>query len=851
MVKRSLWNILLIILTTITLSTFFLPGKAMAWSAVVGNRTHTDIVNAAYSILENDPAFHNIKFPSLDNIQNWDWVSPVTRNGTGPDVVGTTNCGDHYYNPRLEAVQTKAGGGPDAVNIQFSNLLGGYANGNSNLASKSASWAAHYIADMTVPYHTQGTYRSDIMKIYNAAGGKNAKTVPLPAYITGPLGLSAGHPNDFKKEIEAWLTGEADHVDTEDWFDPWYWNGSTNHPMELSSHVTYEAGTFAVPGSLTGMIAAGDLGGAVKRYSTLWTNITPTFDSVESKQEGQIHDFARKMALIAQKTTDSLNGQVPSATPYLVSAIEGAATVWRASFTGLSPTLSFSIPDKNEPQKLRVTGTLTNMAGETVKNVHFRITVTGGTLKSKAQDPDDIPGGWHVPLSWDVEASNIGYCSFKLEVIGQYVDTPDLQYAVTQVTAPGILPVTSKTASAKLDHSIVFCVDNSDSMKGQPIIDAMNAGVAAVKAAPYGSVEMALYFFGQNGCDPPFRVLDFTLDHDSVRAAIQTAAARGNTPLAAMITMAGQYIQSSARGQEGTIILLTDGMETCNGDPIGAARALNPNLKLKTGLFTKPLYAANSIPIKLQVVGFNIAAAGTETTLKQIAAAGNGNYYPANNMQELSNALTQVVKEASNKGINFQTWWFIAGGAALLLLIILLARRGKPKAAPAVAVAGAPNTVQPQMKQSPAVSTPLLASASFCSNCGARIQAGAAFCTGCGKPIMTQGPAFCPRCGTQVTSRSAFCSKCGDSLTVNMPYPAAQTIQTTTIPPQLVASQKTVRKVSGAWWLLAFFLLLPGGLIAWAVVKKEHPQTARAMLMVSLMISALFFYGIVQNIINR
>ncbi|HTY82520.1 MAG TPA: VWA domain-containing protein, partial [Dehalococcoidales bacterium] len=735
-----------LLLLVAVLVSFMLPGKAFGWSAVVGNNTHQAIDSAAYSILSNDPAFSNIKFPQLDPIINNDWVSPVTQNGTGPDVLGSSNCGDHYYNPRLESVQAKAGGGPDALFIQFSNLIGSYKTGNSNMAAKSASWAAHYIADMTVPYHSQGTYRSDIMKIYNAAGGDNAKAVPLPSYITGPMNLSTSvlnHPNDFKKEIQAWLTATKNYTDTEDWFDPWYWDGRVNAKI-FSSHIVYEGATLAVPGSFSAMVLDGDLsGGAVKQYSPLWTNQVPIFDkdSMEARQEALIRDFAKKTATQSQKITDAVNGQVSAATPYLVTAIEGVATVWRASFTALTPIMSVSIPDKSQPQKLKITGSVTNTAGETAKNVQFKVTVTGGTLKSKVDNPGEILGGRYTSFSWDVEAAQLGYCSVKLEVIGQYTETPDMEYATTTVTAPGVLSVTSKTTTAKLDYSIVFCLDNSYSMNGQPIIDAMNAGVAAVGAAPYGSVEMALYFFGQNGCDPPFRVLDFTLDHDSVKAAIQTAQAKGNTPLAAMITTAGQYIQSSSRGQEGTIILLTDGIETCGGDPVAAARALNPNLNLKTktSLFSRPVYAATNIPIKLQVVGFNIAAAsGTETLLKQIAQAGNGSYYPASNIQQLTKALNQAVKEATGGSFKFHTWWFIAGGIVILLIIIIsLARRGKRTPAPATIQAATTNTASPPIpSQAVNVSTQAL----FCPNCGLRIMQGASFCTGCGKPLVPSGP---------------------------------------------------------------------------------------------------------------
>jgi Mg-chelatase subunit ChlD len=848
MKKNNLLKIFTAVVTVIILATMFIPGQALSWSAVTINRTHADIANAAYNIISADPAFKNIKFPDIKAIQDNDYVN-VNRTGTGPDVIGASNASAHFYNPRLEAQNKKAGGAPDAVKDEFTKLVNAFSGGKTTDANHAASWLAHYMSDISMPYHTQGTYRSDIMAIYTAAGGKNATSVPLPDYVTGPMNLSTtvfAHPNNFKKEIENFLGATVNHTATEDWFDPWYWDGTIN-AMLSSSHVVFEGETFDMPGAWWAPFTP-----AVEKYSDLWFNPEPSFDNVVAKQSAAIREFARKEAGIAQRTTDGVNGLVSAAPPYLKMSIEDAATVWRASFSALAPTVAFSVPDKNQPQKLKVTGTVMNNSDDTAYAVQYRITVTGGTLKSgeKQKVIDDIGGGYGRSVEWEVEAAKLGYCTVKLEIIGQYKNTPDLQYAVTQVTAPGIIPVSQTNTSASRSHSIVFCLDNSYSMNGQPIQDAMNAGVQAVTSAVGSELEMALYFFGTQECDPPIRMVDFTVDRERIKASIRTASARGNTPLAAAITAAGAYIHTSGRGAEATIILLTDGIETCNGDPEAAARALNQNLKIKTSsLFTKPLFAASNTPIKLQVVGFNIKSTADETKLKNIAQAGNGNYYPAAGVQQLTQALNQAIKEGTGSGFQFQVWWFIVAGAVLLLIIIIsLARRGKRTPDSAAAPAGVMYTAPPQMAQSPAVNAPPLAS--FCPYCGSRIQAGAAFCTGCGKPLTPPGPAFCPRCGTAVIAGNAFCGKCGTTLTPSMSYPAAQPSQVINAPVQVAATQPKVKKVWGGWWIIAILLLLPGGLIAWAVNKKNNPKTASGMLMVSMLASALVFYSIVQNIIN-
>jgi hypothetical protein len=57
-----------------------------------------------------------------------------------------------------------------------------------------------------------------------------------------------------------------------------------------------------------------------------------------------------------------------------------------------------------------------------------------------------------------------------------------------------------------------------------------------------------------------------------------------------------------------------------------------------------------------------------------------------------------------------------------------------------------------------------------------------------------------------------------------------------------------VKSVSGLWWLLSFFLLLPGGLVAWAVVKRDNPRKAIQLLAFSLFITVFIIYAIVQNL---
>ena len=76
------------------------------------------------------------------------------------------------------------------------------------------------------------------------------------------------------------------------------------------------------------------------------------------------------------------------------------------------------------------------------------------------------------------------------------------------------------------------------------------------------------------------------------------------------------------------LILLSDGEETCGGDPTTTAS-----------------YITQLIPgLEVHVVGFDVASL---QQLEQIAAAGQGNYYHARNGIEIANALNQAVWNAT------------------------------------------------------------------------------------------------------------------------------------------------------------------------------------------------------------
>ena len=77
------------------------------------------------------------------------------------------------------------------------------------------------------------------------------------------------------------------------------------------------------------------------------------------------------------------------------------------------------------------------------------------------------------------------------------------------------------------------------------------------------------------------------------------------------------------------MVLITDGLETCKGDPKADAAALAGNLKLAFGV---------------HVIGFDVNPQDSEA-LKDIAAAGMGKYYNADSAAELTAAVKNLRTE--------------------------------------------------------------------------------------------------------------------------------------------------------------------------------------------------------------
>jgi hypothetical protein len=129
---------------------------------------------------------------------------------------------------------------------------------------------------------------------------------------------------------------------------------------------------------------------------------------------------------------------------------------------------------------------------------------------------------------------------------------------------------------AKPDQSIVFVIDGSSSMQGEKI--TIFKKVAINQIAGLGeNVEVALIMF--NGCGSIHVLSEFLMmtpeNKKAIRDKIEGITPDGNTNLAEATGFAWEFLNQHARSLNQSVIELTDGMETCNGDPVQAAGQIN------------------------------------------------------------------------------------------------------------------------------------------------------------------------------------------------------------------------------------------------------------------------------------
>ena len=183
---------------------------------------------------------------------------------------------------------------------------------------------------------------------------------------------------------------------------------------------------------------------------------------------------------------------------------------------------------------------------------------------------------------------------------------------------------------------LIIAVDASGSMAGAVgSVTKMDAAISAVQnfiATLPETLDVGLVGFGHQGnnqdsgktlsCDGVEVLAPAGTDHATIKSELEGLSATGWTPLASAIDAAGSQFEPSDTPGEQLVYVVSDGEETCGGDPIAAARRLHES----------------NVRAVVNIIGLDLPQAD-RNALQAVASAGGGIFSSAANGNELLAAL--------------------------------------------------------------------------------------------------------------------------------------------------------------------------------------------------------------------
>jgi len=188
-------------------------------------------------------------------------------------------------------------------------------------------------------------------------------------------------------------------------------------------------------------------------------------------------------------------------------------------------------------------------------------------------------------------------------------------------------------ANAGQGGSTLFIIDASGSMWGQidgkpKITIAKDVLGKLVAEIPEGNrIGLIAYGHRRKGdCNDVETLVRLGGNNkQSVLNAVQGLNAKGKTPLTKSVNQAIDMLRTEK--SDSTVVLVSDGIESCGGDPCAAVKAAR----------------ASGVDFVLHTVGFGLSKKES-AQLQCMARAGGGEYFQANNADELLKSTRKAVK---------------------------------------------------------------------------------------------------------------------------------------------------------------------------------------------------------------
>ena len=211
----------------------------------------------------------------------------------------------------------------------------------------------------------------------------------------------------------------------------------------------------------------------------------------------------------------------------------------------------------------------------------------------------------------------------------------DMNRRLSLAVIAALFSITAALAATavKAEERAIVVFDGSGSMWGQirgktKIEIAREALKQSLGAWSERDVQMGLIAYGhrkKGECsDIELLIPPRPLDVNEFSAAVDAVSPKGKTPLTAAVRMAAEELRFTE--EKATVILMSDGLETCDLDPCAVAEDLE-----RLG-----------VDFTAHVIGFDVAAPEERAQLSCIAENTGGLFVTAGNAEELSSAFEQV-----------------------------------------------------------------------------------------------------------------------------------------------------------------------------------------------------------------
>lgn len=196
----------------------------------------------------------------------------------------------------------------------------------------------------------------------------------------------------------------------------------------------------------------------------------------------------------------------------------------------------------------------------------------------------------------------------------------------------GTVPISAMAA-----NKVILVLDASGSMMGQIAgkakITVAREVINDILADWNPQTELGLITYGhrkKGDCKDIEQLIPVgKVNQAGFKQAVAGLRPKGKTPLSASVRQAAEQLKYTE--DKATVILVSDGKETCGMDPCKLARDLE-----KSG-----------VDFTVHVVGFDVSEQVEVAQLRCLARNTGGKYLPARNASSLKDALTTAVKEVA------------------------------------------------------------------------------------------------------------------------------------------------------------------------------------------------------------